>query len=70
MLFERWGEILKNRRAKRLDVYRGFMNKCDKRGIENMAQQKIEKTENEPTSIEQMTFKKTLGPNDTVIAIF
>ena len=64
-----WGDSLKNWRAQRLGVYRGFMNKCDKHCIENMAQRKAEKTENEPISIEKMTFQKPLGPNGMVITM-
>ena len=51
-------DFVKNRRAQRLGVYQGFMNKCDKHCIESMAQRKAEKTENEQISIEKMTFKK------------
>ena len=50
-------------------VYRGFMNKSDKHCIENRAQRKADKTENEQISIEQMTFQKQLGPNGTVITM-
>ena len=46
------------------------MNTCDKTCIENMAQIKADKTKNGPIPIEQITFKKPLGPNGMVITMF
>ena len=43
-----WGDFLKIRRAQRLGVDRGIMNKCDKKGILNIAQRKAETTEHDP----------------------
>ena len=54
-MFEMWGKFLKSRRAQRLGVYRGVMNKCDASCEENMAQRKAQKTEHEPISIEKTT---------------
>ena len=62
-----WGEILKIWRAQLLDVYCGIMKK--KKMMENIAQRKTVRTENEPISISQMTFHNSLGPNGTVITL-
>ena len=55
---EKWGEFLKNRRAQRLGVYCGIMNKLDTNCIKNIAQRKADKMGNEPISIDKNNFTK------------
>ena len=69
LFLETWGDFLKNWRAQRLGVYRGFMKKGDKHIIQNITQRKAEQTENEPILSQQTTFQKTVGPNGTVISM-
>ena len=69
LFFEMWGDFLKNRRAQRLCVHCGIINNCDKTCIQNIAQRKAGKMESEPMIIEKTTFKKTPGPNGTLISM-
>ena len=65
------GDFFKNRRAQRLGVYSGTMNKCDKNGISNIAQRKAEKQNRNLANLHR-TKKgcfKTLGPNGMIITM-
>ena len=69
IFFEMQGENLKKRRARRLGVYRGSIQKNNKNVIYNIAQKKVEQIETVPISVEEMTFSKPVGPNGTVITM-
>ena len=64
-----WGDVLKNRRAQRLGVYSGFMNKSDKHVVWKHSTMKSRKTENEQITIDKMTFKKPVSPSGTLITM-
>ena len=69
VLFEMWGDFLKNRRAQRPGVDCGIINHCDKTVYKTQHKENQKQKANEPIFIEKITFSKTLGPNGTVITM-
>ena len=62
-----WGAFLKKRRAQRLGVYRGFMNKVINMVYKTQHKEKQNKNRKLANLHRKTNLKKPLGPNGTII---